>query len=203
MGTGILTGIPVMRASFLKNGLAAQDTKSLELSELKGRLVELAPGRQSANLTLLCHLIWQAQVLNEPVAWVSQNPAPFYPPDLSDNGIDLDALAFVRAPTTQMGLRAADHLTRSGAFGLIILDLLAHRPVLQGMLGRLLRIADRSCTALVCLSNKSGCFGSLVSCRVSTRIVAGTRLDVRITKDKRDGPGRRYGIEINGAPGLR
>ena len=203
MDTGVLAGIPVVRASRLEKDLLPQGTRFLELSELTGRLVELTPGPRSANLTLLCQLIKQAQILNETSAWVSQNPAPFYPPDFYEGGIDLDALAFIRVPSTQMALRAADHLIRSGAFGLIVLDLVARRPLLQGVLGRLLRMADRSRAALICLSDKPGAFGSLVSLRLSAKVNDLTHLDVRITKDKRSGPGRQYRAMVNGAPGLR
>ena len=40
-----------------------------------------------------------------------------------DGGIDLDALPVVRVPDARAAGRAADHLVRSGGFGLVVIDL--------------------------------------------------------------------------------
>jgi len=47
----------------------------------------------------------------------------FYPPDASDSGVDCEAVVVVHVPDTISIARAAEILARSGAFGLIILDL--------------------------------------------------------------------------------
>ncbi len=58
------------------------------------------------------------------MAWIQYEAGSLYPPDLADNGIDLNALIIVHVPQGQPhGLaRASEMLIRSGAFGLITLD---------------------------------------------------------------------------------
>ena len=68
-------------------------------------------------------LVLDAQCSAEPVAWVTRPGTTFFPPDVADNGIDLGGLAVVVVPSPTAVLRAADCLLRSGAFGLVVLDL--------------------------------------------------------------------------------
>jgi recombination protein RecA len=53
----------------------------------------------------------------------------FYPPDAAASGIDLEALPVIATPDVAAALRVAIHLARSGAFGLLILDLVSPPPV--------------------------------------------------------------------------
>src|SRR5687768_13412852 len=66
--------------------------------QLTGRLVELSGVGAVATLSAAIGLVIDAQVAGEPVAWIALPPATFYPPDLADSGVDLDALVVVRAP---------------------------------------------------------------------------------------------------------
>jgi recombination protein RecA len=96
------------------------------LGELTGRLVELSAGGASATLTVATGLVLEAQRAGEPVAWIAPgDDGTFYPPDLAESGVDLGALVVIRAPSCQPRamLTAADRLLRSGAFGLVLLDL--------------------------------------------------------------------------------
>ena len=92
-------------------------------SLLTGRLAELSSWGTGASLTLAFELVLQAQHGGEPVAWITTSPSTFFPPDVAHGGVDLDALPVVRVPDGQAAARAADKLVRSGAFGLVILDL--------------------------------------------------------------------------------
>lgn len=76
-----------------------------------------------AALSAATTLVWKAQLAGEPCAWIAARPSTFYPPDLDEGGIDLAALVVVRAPHATAAARVADKLLRSGAFGLVVLDL--------------------------------------------------------------------------------
>jgi len=209
---------------------------------LAGRLTELSIAPGSASLTLACSLILDAQQEGEPAAWVMGREHTFFPPDLAAWGVDLDALAVVRCaaqrvPSAPPGkprmaspvARAADRLARSGAFGLIILDLSAGvrptggRPagphVPMPLQSRLLGLAIKHDIALLCLTDGAGrgeaqgaprgnaSLGSLVSLRAESihRRVAEGRFTagLRVTKDKRRAPGWAHLEECCGPPGLR
>ena len=74
------------------------------------------------------HLLLQAQKKHELCAWIQHTGGGLYPPDLADNGVDLNALAVVHIPTGEgpFGLlKAAELLLRSGAFGLLVVNLQA------------------------------------------------------------------------------
>ncbi|MFO7653966.1 MAG: recombinase A [Candidatus Krumholzibacteriia bacterium] len=91
-------------------------------AELVGRLCEVTPGAASAVLTAALALVRQAQQAGEPAAWICGGD-PFYPPDAAAGGVDLAALPVIRVPDAAAAGRAADLLLRSGAFGLVVLDL--------------------------------------------------------------------------------
>ena len=65
----------------------------------------------------------EAQVASEPVAWIMLDTSSFYPPDVADAGIDLSALVVIRVQDGIGAARAAQRILRSGAFGLVIIDL--------------------------------------------------------------------------------
>ena len=93
------------------------------LQELSGRLTELSGSNDGACLTLAISMVLDAQLQGETVAWVSSIDSTFYPPDVHDSGVDLDALAVIRVPDTRDIMHATDKLARSGAFGLVVFDL--------------------------------------------------------------------------------
>jgi recombination protein RecA len=175
------------------------------LEELAGRLVEMSGDSASAVLTLAVGLVLDAQAAREPVAWVGSDESSFYPPDLADSGVDLAALIVVRIaaaalqntrqPRSHVLAVAAERLLRSGAFGLVVVDLGADREPAQGLQSRLLGLAQRHHAALVCLTEKSEetpSLGSLVSLRVhAVRSWLGRdrfACELRVRKDKRRGP---------------
>jgi recombination protein RecA len=93
------------------------------LEPLSGRLVEISGHRASANLTVAFGLVLEAQGKDEPVAWVTLAQSTFFPPDVAESGIDLARLAVVRVSDGTAACRAVVELTRSGGFGLVVLDL--------------------------------------------------------------------------------
>lgn len=224
------------------------------LRALRGRLVELVGGADSANVTAAGRLILQAQAAGDYTAWVATHRDVFFPPDLAAAGVDLDCLPVVwalpvqqhavdagprgarplpsqsqsqpRAPepvaspgaypagesasaSARPAARAAERLLRSGAFGLVILDLARDLDLDVVSQGRLLRLAE-SHDALVLILRRlraNDCYsGSLIGVRArssSERVGPGRfRLTITNTKDKREGPGWTTSEELDGPPGL-
>lgn len=179
------------------------------LAEVSGRLVELSAGRQGAALTAAMGLVWQAQKTGEPTAWVLSEASTFYPPDAARSGVDLDTLAVVRADGGKRAARAADRLARSGAFGLVVIDLGEDRPP-DGLMRRLQKWAERHEMAIVCLSDREPTAGVL-SPLVSLRAVATCErvgedrfaCNLEAVRDKERGPGWRHEEVCCGPPGLR
>ncbi|MFQ5830520.1 MAG: recombinase A [Candidatus Methylomirabilia bacterium] len=178
------------------------------LTELSGRLVELSGMGARASLTLAFGLVLDAQWQGEPVAWVTPGQHTFYPPDAAEGGVDLDALLVVRVPAARAVARAADQLVRSGAFGLIVLDLGANAALPTPLQMRLVGLAQRHHTALLCLTeNETTSLGPLVSLRghAQRRKIAEDRFmcALRILKDKRRGPTWTHVEVCRGPAGLR
>lgn len=187
-----------------------------QLDELTGRLTELSGVGAVASLTAATSLVLEAQSRGEPAAWISLPSASFYPPDLDDAGVDLDALVVVRAPAAVALVRAADRLLRSGAFGLLVLDLGAVRSEEAASFlgiavqGRLVGLAQHHDAALIAITEKPGhaaSLGSMVSLRaeaVRERVIGlkHFRVAVRAVKDKRRGPGWAELAEATGPAGL-
>src|SRR4029079_19370541 len=99
------------------------DSPHWDLASISGRLVEISASPSGAPLTLAFRLVLDAQKRSEPVAWVGGKDEPFYPPDVADGGIDLAALPVVWTKDPIGAAKAADLLVRSGAFGLVVVDL--------------------------------------------------------------------------------
>jgi recombination protein RecA len=106
--------------------------------------------------------------------------------------------------------RAADVLLRSGAFGLVVLDLGTGAAMPTPLQGRLVQLALKHDAAVVCLTEKQpaeASLGSLVSLRGQTvrrRSRDGHRFTCGITtlKDKRRGPGWTWREVRHGPEGL-
>lgn len=179
------------------------------LPALRGRLVELSARGAAATLTASVDLVIEAQREGEPVAWIMGPEGSFYPPDVAESGVDLAALVIVRVPDVTSAVRAAERLLRSGAFGLLVIDLgtaaveipIAHQ-------GRLVTLAQAHDAAVVCITEKtaeSGSIGSLVSLRAEAlrvRSQGGFELSLRVLKDKRRGPGFQKTRRARGPAGL-
>jgi recombination protein RecA len=180
------------------------------LEQFAGRLVEISGVGATATLTVAFGLLLEAQRQGEPVAWVSLEKGSFYPPDAAEGGVDLDALVIVRVPEARAAARVADQLARSGAFGLIVLDLAAGADVPTPLQTRLVGLAQNHQTALLCLTEKgngSPSLGSLVSLRVQAQRqrLADDRFSCGLTvfKDKRQGPTWTHAEVCRGPVGLR
>ena len=202
------------------------------LEPLSGRLVEISGHRASANLTVAFGLVLEAQGKDEPVAWVTLAQSTFFPPDVAESGIDLARLAVVRVSDGTAACRAVVELTRSGGFGLVVLDLgpgalpgvledklekypprarrlLKKRGGLSvPFITKLVGLAQKTSTAVVVLTEKtreSSSLNSLISLRCEARRSPDKPCEVEIDviKDKRRGPGRRYREVCRAPAGLR
>jgi recombination protein RecA len=207
----LLATAPVQRADAQLAALRDADERAAWTRDaLSGRLTELSGVGAVASLTSAFGLILDAQMRAEPVAWISLPETSFYPPDAADSGVDLDALAVVCVPSAQDGARAAERLLRSGAFGLIVLDLGRDPSIPTALQGRLVSLAKRHDTALVCLTDKprdAASLGSLVSLRAEVvREKCGDdqfSCKVAVLKDKNRGPGWSHSEVVHGPAGLR
>ena len=142
----------------------------------------------------------------------AQSPAHggFYPPDAAETGVDLAALVVVRVPNAAASARAAERLLRSGAFGLVVIDLGLgdEQDLSMAQQGRLVTLAQAHDAAVVCLTEKSAeatSLGSLVSVRAeAVRTGQGElqQIEVRALKDKRRGPGWSRATKVRGPAGM-
>ena len=166
-------------------GSAAEgDALAFPLRELvvPGRLVELSspsPG-VGARTSTAVSLLRRAQREGETTAWIQPQGGLLYPPDLHDAGLDLEALVVVHVPLAEgaAGIgKAAELLLRSGAFGLVVVDLgaleagarTASRTSWQG---RLLGLARQHEARVLLLTDKpahADSLGPLVGLRVEPR----------------------------------
>jgi recombination protein RecA len=143
------------------------------------------------------------------VVWFTALEHSFFPPDAAEHGADLEALVVVRLRDASRLARAAEQLARSGAFGLLLLDLGTTR-IPTAMLTRLTGLAQKHGTAIVFLTHKDAdmpSLGSLISLRGEARRkrCADGRFDCELhaLKDKRRGPGWRHSEVFHGPAGLR
>jgi recombination protein RecA len=180
------------------------------IAAVAGRFVEVSSYRAGAALTLVLRLVLEAQCLAEPVAWINNRKSTFFPPDVAEAGIDLAALAVIRSRDTISAAKAAEHLLRSGAFGLVVMDIGADGRLPIHAQSRLAGQARRHETALLCITEKpheASSLGSLVSLRVHTnrlqRKADRFRCEAHVQKDKRRGPGWKHVEVCRGPDGLR
>ncbi len=177
-------------------------------AELAGRLCELSGGPDGASLTAAFSLVLDVQLQGEPVAWVTSRAATFHPPDAAAWGVDLAALVVVRARDARTAGRAADVLLRSGAYGLVVLELGTSAALPTPLQGRLVQLALKHDAAVVCLTDKpptAPSLGSLVSLRGESRrrrTSHGFACDLSVLKDKRRGPGWTWRGDHRGPEGL-
>jgi recombination protein RecA len=178
------------------------------LPEVAGRLVEISSAAASASLTAVFGLVREAQERGEPVGWATSTESFFYPPDVAQVGIDLAALVIVRVPQSGSIARAGEKLLRSGAFGLVVLDL-GSADISMPLQTRLAGLTHHHHAALVCLTKKEDkalSLSSLISLRlhaekkptVEGRFACG----LRALKDKRRGPTWSHEDLCHGAAGL-
>ena len=124
------------------------------------RLVEISTPHPSGSTTYAVHVLLQAQRQGETVAWIQPEGGRLYPPDLQDSGVDLAAVVVIQVPAAAGplgGPKAAEILLRSGAFGLVVLDLQGGVPRSGGASawqGRLLGLARQHQSCVVLLTHK-------------------------------------------------
>jgi recombination protein RecA len=202
--------LPSMQPSTDPSADPSADASGWALTEVVGRLCELGGPAGAATLTLAFGLVLDAQERGEPVAWVTGLGSAFYPPDVADSGIDLQAMAVVRLADPASVPRAAAELARSGGFGLVVLDLGRSAAIPMPLQSRLLGLAQKHGTAIVCLLEKqpdAPSLGSLISLRGEARRgrhpQGGFLVELYVLKDKRRAPGWAHQELCRGPAGLR
>jgi recombination protein RecA len=190
-----------------------------QLSDLTGRLVELSGQQAAARLTAAFGLVLEAQLCGDRAAWVTFEQSAFFPPDAAAGGVDVESLPVVRIGHARAAGRAAEHLVRSGGFGLVVIDLSSEtehvRPERSPhslpvpLLTRLLALARTHHAAVLMLTKKSpdaASLNSLISLRADAQWAAcAGRYDVcvRALKDKRRAPGWHHVEACRGSVGMR
>jgi recombination protein RecA len=184
--------------------LAPSSGPSWNLTNLAGRLVELSASAKAAHVTAAFGLVLEAQFGGDNTAWITPKHSSFFPPDVADGGVDLDALLVVRVSDVGMAGRVANHLVRSGGFGLVVIDLSCQNETMRAktraaeklpvpLLSRLLGHAQQQNVTVLLLTKKlsrSPSLHSLISLRAEARWhrrEGRYDLTVRVLKDKRYG----------------
>jgi recombination protein RecA len=192
-----------------RSGVGRACATALGLEALAGRLAEISAGAAGAPLTSAFRLVLDAQRRREPVAWIGRKESPFFPPDAAEAGVDLAALPVVWAFDATAAAGAADLLVRSGAFGLVVMDLGARDFLPIPVQARLAGLARQHGAAVVCLTEKDGgrpSMGSLVAVRAHAartgREKDRYRCETRVLKDKGGRPGSLHAEACRGPDGL-
>ncbi len=177
---------------------------------LRGRLVEVQSDGQGASLSVVFDVLLEAQEAGEPVAWVTATSSVFCPADAALGGVDVSALVVVRVRNVVSGLRSAERLLRSGAFGVVVMDLGPTPQVPVGALGKLVKLAQHHDAVVMGVTgSRRGrvSLGPLVSLRVRTERARGAEglfsCSVDVLKDKRSGLGWSSSWDWSGPSGLR
>jgi len=206
-----------MRTATELLGSTGPTTARWERASLNGILTELVGGSRSANVSAASRLILATQIAGEQVAWVATHRAVFFPPDMAAAGIDLASLPVIWAEEPMQtgrrfagrAVRASEQLLRSGAFGLVVIDLAPDLQINEAGQGKLLRLAETYNAQVLIIRQKrtDGVYsGSLVTVRMESsrkRVDSGRFVcTLTNTKDKREGPGWTTSEEFDGPPGL-
>ena len=193
-----LREIPVVSAKILEEQrIPLHGEYGFGYTHILGRITEIVCLPSSPYPTVLCDLVREAQSLREPVVWLTMRSVVFFPPDIDANGVDLEALSIVWINDARSAMRAAEHLLRSGCFGLVILDLPPHSLIDQGRIGKLARLAALHQSAVVFVTkftrNTPYTLGSLVSlrCEVTRKRIATNKFCwiLKVIKDRKSAPG--------------
>jgi len=180
-----------------------------DLSAFTGRFGEISGDEAGACLSLVFRLVHEAQRRGEPTAWVGRRDCVFFPPDVARAGVDLAALPVIWTPDSLAAARTADRLVRSGAFGLLVVDLGPGAVLPLHAQARLVGLAQKHDTALLFLTEKDRdrpSLGSLVSVRAhaarTRREGDRFRCEAQVLKDKRRGPNWEHAEMCHGPDGL-
>ena len=182
------------------------------LEALAGRFIEIADTPATAALSATAALIAQAQRRGEFAAWIGSLSSLFFPPDFAAAGIDLASLPVVSAADAIAAAQSADVLLRSDSFALLVLDLRAAAEISLASQTRLVGLAQKHRTTLLCLTRADrrapahAPRGSFVSLRIEAeKIRAGHdafTLSLRAVKDKHRAPGWTHREACRGTDGL-
>ncbi len=208
MISSIVDKIPgVSRASSLsQNSLS----RVWSWEALAGQVSELSGAASSATLTLSMDLVLDAQRQSEVVAWITTEDRFFFPPDVVECGVDLSSMVVVRTPSGTDIPRAGEMLIRSGAFGLVVLDIGKGVSIPLPMQARLVKLAQQHHTAVLYVTSKSddsASVGSLVSLHATaamSQTESGSyECGLKILKDKHSAPNWAHRETYCGPAGLR
>jgi recombination protein RecA len=199
-----LAELQVFRATQLNR---APTGASWRFDSLVGILSEVSEETPSGALSFLADIVAEGQGQGEPVAWVAGTDSIFFPPDLAARGTDLSAVAVIRVGGEPHALTAAEWLVRSGAVGLVVVDSGGNWNVSDASLGRLLKLAERSQSAVVFLTRKrrrDPSLGSRISLRacVSRSGTGPFLMDIHTAKDKRSNSGTHQTRHYHGPAGM-
>lgn len=164
-----------------------------------GRMIEVSGRASSARLSTAASLLRRAQQEGETTAWIQASAGGLFPPDLAAAGVDLEALVVIHTPAdrgAQAMLQAAEWLLRSGAYGLVVVDLCGHRAPRGGAWqARLCALARQHQSRVVVITRSDdheGSLGPLVGLRIAPRRspphIGRCRLDVHVLKNKSGAP---------------
>lgn len=160
-----------------------------------GQILEIS-GRMPGKLSTLVRLVLCAQAEGEPCAWITPRAGScLYPPDLAHAGVDFSGLSFVRVPAAAGAhgvVRASEILLRSGAFGLVVVDLSSAVPrgelAWQSRLSGLVRMHDARLVLLTGSDAEQASLGPMVGLRVEPFVralsVFRMSLEPRVLKSK-------------------
>ncbi len=199
-----LAEIPVFRAVELK---ASSGEGAWRFENLVGILAEISQESACGAVSFVTEIILEAQGQNEPVAWVAGVSTTWYPPDLAQRGVDLGAVAVIRAGGEYESLTATEWLVRSGALGLVIVDVEGEWKATDASLGRIQKLADRSRCAVVFITRKRSQEPSLGS-RISLRGCIGRsgsepfHIVINTVKNKKSNSSSRQGRQYHGPSGM-
>ena len=196
--------------SWVQRNLTRPAPAAWTAAALGGCLAELSGAGPAPALTVALGLVRQVQRQGEPVAWIGRTESTFFPPDAAEGGVDLAALPVIRLDDVRHRLRAADRLARSGAFGLLVVDLGERLDLPLAVQTRLAEQALAHGTLILCLTEKTErqpSLGSLVAVRSQARCIRHGpdrfACQVQALKDKRRGPGWTDQEWCRGPDGMR
>ncbi len=179
-------GRPLLRVVSRADAPIPEDDRPLLEHLPPGKLVELSGSTDSphppARMTTATSILRSVQAEGDTAAWIQSEGGPLFPPDLHLGGVDLDALVVVHVPTRgersgerasgpHLLCKAAELLLRSGAFGLVIVDLSEGAPPAgtEAWQGRLSALARQHHARVVLITDKpaqSDSLGTLVGLRI-------------------------------------
>ena len=199
-----LSNLPLFRAVKLKTAIGG---RSWGYDNLIGILSEISEQAPSGALSFLADVLYEAQSRRETVAWVAGMESVFYPPDLSERGIDLSALTVIRTGVQMESLTAAEWLIRSGAIGLVVVDVEGQWNINDAALGRIQKVAERNLCAVVFLTRKGAqdpSLGSRISLRgcITRSGAAPFVITINTIKDKRSNSRFRQSRQYYGPSGM-